>query len=131
MQAKSYLYSDIEDLIALFYPSTCIVCEENLLKEEECICTHCLHKIPKTDCFKQAKKSVSKLFWWRVQLQNAAALYQFYKEGSVQKLIHQLKYEEGKSVGIFLGKQLVYALKESSFFSDINYVIPIPLHPRK
>jgi len=41
--------------IALFYPSTCIVREKNLLKEEECICTHWLHKIPKTDCFKQAK----------------------------------------------------------------------------
>ena len=48
--------------IALFYPSPCIVREKNLLKEEECICMHCLHKIPKTDCFKQAKNSVSKLF---------------------------------------------------------------------
>ena len=127
MKAKSYLYSAIEDLIALFYPSTCIICEENLLKEEECICTHCLHQIPTTDCFKQAKNSVSKLFWGRVQLQNAVALYQFQKEGSVQKLIRQLKYEGGKSVGIFLGKQLGYALKESSLFSNIDYIIPIPL----
>ena len=131
MKAESYLYSAIEDLIALFYPSTCIVCEKNLLKEEECICTQCLHKIPKTDCFKQTKNSVSKLFWGRVQLQNAVALYQFHKEGSVQKLIRQLKYEGGKSVGIFLGKQLGYALKESSFFSTIDYIIPIPLHPKK
>ena len=68
MKAKSYLYSAIEDLIALFYPSTCILCEENLLKEEGCICIHCLHKIPKTDCFKKAKNSVSKLFSGRVQL---------------------------------------------------------------
>ena len=129
MKAKSYLYSAIEDLIALFYPSTCIVCEKNLLKKEECICTHCLHQIPKTDCFKRAKNLVRKLFWGRVQLQNAVALYQFQKEGSAQKLIHQLKYEEGKSVGVFLGKQLDYALKESSFFSNIDYIIP--LHPKK
>lgn len=58
-------------------------------------------------------------------------MYQFQKEDSVQKLIHQLKYEEGKSVGLFLGKQLGYALKESSFFSNIDYIIPIPLHPKK
>ena len=63
MKAKSYLYSAIEDLIALFYPSTCSVCEKNLLKDEECICTHCLYQIPKTDCFKRAKNSVRKLFW--------------------------------------------------------------------
>jgi ComF family protein len=74
---------------------------------------------------------VSKLFWGRIQLQNAVALYQFQKEGSVQKLIRQLKYEGGKSVGIFLGKQLGYALKESSFFINIDYIIPIPLHPKK
>ena len=74
---------------------------------------------------------MSKLFWERVQLQNAVAFYQFQKEGSVQKLIRQLKYEGGKSVGIFLGKQLDYALKESSFFSNIDYIISIPLHPKK
>ena len=131
MKVTSYLYSAIEDLIDLFYPNTCIICGENLLKEEECTCTLCLYKIPKTDCFKQKENSVSKLFWGRVQLQNAVALYQFQKEGSVQKLIHELKYEGGKKTGIFLGKQLGYALKESNSFYDIDYIIPIPLHPKK
>jgi ComF family protein len=131
MKVTTYLYSAIEDLIALFYPSTCIVCEENLLKEEECVCIPCLYKIPKTECFRQAENSVSKLFWGRVQLQNAAALYQFQKEGSTQKLIHELKYEGGKNMGIFLGKQLGYALQDSNFFSDIDCIIPIPLHPKK
>jgi len=126
-----YVLSFLEDLIALFYPNTCIICRENLLKEEECTCTLCLYKIPKTDCFKHQENSVSKLFWGRVQLQNAVALYHFQKEGSVQKLIHELKYEGGKRTGIFLGKQLGYAIKESISFSDIDCIIPIPLHPKK
>ena len=54
-----------------------------------------------------------------------------FKKKVARKLIYQLKYEGGKSVGIFLGKQLGYALKESSFFSNIDYIIPIPLHPTK
>lgn len=123
--------SFFEDLIALFYPNTCIICGENLLKEEECSCTLCLYNIPKTDCFKHKENLVSKLFWGRVQLENAVALYQFQKEGSVQKLIHELKYEGGKRTGVFLGKQLGYALKESITFSDVDYIIPIPLHPKK
>ncbi len=126
-----YALSFLEDLVALFYPNTCIICGENLLKEEECACRLCLYKIPKTDCFKHKKNIVSKLFWGRVQLQNAVALYTFEKEGSVQKLIHKLKYEGGKRVGFFLGQQLGYALKESKSFSDIDYIIPIPLHPKK
>jgi len=47
------------------------------------------------------KNNVSQIFWGRVQIENAAALYKFHKEGSIQKLIYQLKYEEGKSTGIF------------------------------
>jgi ComF family protein len=90
-----------------------------------------LYRIPKTDCFKHKENLVSKLFWGRVPLQNAVALYQFHKEGSVQKLIHELKYEGGKRTGVFLGRQLGYALKESNYFCDVDYIIPIPLHPKK
>ena len=131
MRVTNSLYSAIEDLIALFYPNTCIICGENLLKKEECICTLCLYKLPKTDCFKQQENSLSKLFWGRVRLQNAVALYQFHKDGGLQKLIHELKYKRGKDVGVFLGKQLGYALKESSYFRNIDYIFPIPLHPKK
>ena len=131
MRITSYLYSAIEDLLALFYPSTCLICAENLLKDEECICTLCLYKTPKTDGFSQQENSVSKLFWGRVQLENAAALYQFEKEGGVQKLIYQLKYEGGKNTGVFLGKQIGYAIKDSTYFQNIDYIIPIPLHPKK
>ena len=131
MKATNSFYSAIEDLIALFYPNTCIICGENLLKKEECICILCLYKLPKTDCFKQQENSLSKLFWGRVRLQNAVALYQFHKDGGLQKLIHELKYNRGKDVGVFLGKQLGYALKESSYFRNIDYIFPIPLHPKK
>ena len=90
-----------------------------------------MYKIPKTNCFKKKENSVSQIFWGRVQIENAAALYQFHKEGSIQKFIYQLKYEGGKSTGIFLGKQIGYAIIESSFFCDLDYIIPVPLHPKK
>jgi len=121
----------LNDFIALFYPDLCLVCGNNLLKHEECICTTCLHKTPKTNCFKQRENEVSKIFWGRSKLENAAALFTFNKDGNAQKLIHTLKYEEGKNVGIFLGKQLGFAIKESEFFNNIDIVIAVPLHPKK
>jgi len=90
-----------------------------------------LYKIPKTNCFKKKENRVNQIFWERVQIENAAALYQFHKEGSIQKLIYQLKYEDGKITGIFLGKQIGYAIKESPFFYNLDYIIPAPLHPKK
>ena len=119
------------DFLALFYPQLCLICEESLLKHEECVCATCLHQTPKTDCFRVKENEVSKRFWGRVQLENAAALFIFNKEGNAQKIIHTLKYEEGKNIGIFLGKQLAYAINESDFFNDIDLIIPVPLHKQK
>ena len=121
----------LNDFIALFYPDLCLVCGNNLLKHEEYICITCLHKTPKTNCFKQRENEVSKIFWGRSKLENAAALFTFNKDGNAQKLIHTLKYEEGENVGIFLGKQLGFAIKESEFFKSIDIVIAVPLHPKK
>ena len=72
-----------------------------------------MHQTPKTDCFINSKNDVSERCWGRIQLENAAALFDFKKDGNGQKLIRQLKYEEGKNVGIFLGKQLAYVINES------------------
>ena len=119
------------DLVSLFYPNSCGICGENLLKDEDTVCILCLYKIPKTNCFKKKENSVSQMFWGRVPIENAAALYKFHKEGSIQKLIYQLKYEGGKKTGIFLGKQIGYAIKESPFFCNLDYIIPVPLHPKK
>ncbi len=46
-------------------------------------------------------------------------------------MIHALKYEENQEVGIYLGKQIAYEIEESIFFKDIDYIIPVPLHPKK
>ena len=121
----------LNDFIALFYPDLCLVCGNNLLKHEEYICITCLHKTPKTNCFKQRENEVSKIFWGRSKLENAAALFTFNKDRNTKKLIHTLKYEEGGNVGVFLGKQLAFAIKESEFFKSIDIVISVPLHPKK
>jgi len=89
----------LNDFISLFYPDLCLVCGNNLLKHEEYICITCLHKTPKTNCFKQRENEVSKIFWGRSKLENAAALFTFNKDGNTQKLILTLKYEEGKMLG--------------------------------
>tara|TARA_B100000795_G_scaffold48001_1_gene31503 strand:- start:733 stop:975 length:243 start_codon:yes stop_codon:yes gene_type:complete len=74
--------SIFEDLISLFYPNSCGICGEKLLKDEDTICIHGLYKIPKTNCFKKKENRVSQIFWGRVTIENAATLYQFQKEGS-------------------------------------------------
>lgn len=49
----------------------------------------------------------------------------------MRKLVHLLKYKGEARVGYKLGFLLGVQLRESSLFSDVDYVIPVPLHPKK
>jgi ComF family protein len=126
-----WVTSLFDDFISLIYPKICLGCNNPLLKHEQCICSICQFHIPKTNHFKTRDNNLQKLFWGKIQLNHAAALYEFVKDGPLQKMIHALKYEENKEVGIYLGKQIAYEIGESVFLKNIDYIITVPLHPKK
>lgn len=119
------------DFINLFYPSLCQICEKELLKNERVICVECLHELPLTSYQPNNENPVKKVFYGRVKVEEADALLIFQKKGSVQKLIHQLKYKGQKEIGSFLGEWMGANLKENRNFSKIEAVIPVPLHKKK
>ncbi len=49
----------------------------------------------------------------------------------VQQLLHNLKYKGQKEIGFALGKLLGKELKESEALTDIDYVVPVPMYPKK
>jgi ComF family protein len=58
-------------------------------------------------------------------------LFSFSKGGSVQKLVHQLKYRGRKEIGIAIGKFYGADLRESETFCSSQVIIPVPLHAGK
>ena len=66
-----------------------------------------------------------------MKLENATALLQFQKKGMVQHLLHGLKYKGYEDIGVFLGKWLGEELKAIEVYSNIDAVIPVPLHKKK
>jgi ComF family protein len=45
--------------------------------------------------------------------------------------MHQFKYKGNKEVGIFLGKLMGWAMAESDRFTNVDVLIPLPLHKSK
>jgi len=123
--------SFIADFISLLYPRLCYACGNSLFHHEEVLCMYCLAELPRTNFHQYPDNPLEKIFWGRVSIQHATALYFFIKGGKVQHLIHQLKYKGGKEAGIFAGKLLGSELMTAPGFSEINRIIPVPLHPRK
>ncbi len=116
------------DLINLIYPEACAACEEILLEGEKIICTNCQFDLPETDFEKYADNPMFKVFLGRVEIQQATALYYFNKDSKVQNLIHKLKYQNRKEVGVYFGNLLGERIVKSTFFDDIDIVIPVPIH---
>lgn len=121
----------INDFISLFFPRLCHVCENSLYRNEVVVCTKCLLHLPETNFHLEKDNSVSQVFWGRVPLESATAMYYYKKGGSVQTLIHQLKYHGHQEIGGFLGNHYGPKLLEKDIYKTIDQVIPIPLHRKK
>lgn len=121
----------LNDLVNLFFPNVCVVCGDSLTKQESVVCLTCLVKLPKTGFHMHEDNPVSQVFWGRVKLNSATSFLFFNKGGSVQELMHSLKYKSRKDVGIYLGEQFGNELNRSAFYKTIDLVIPVPLHPKK
>ena len=119
------------DFINLLYPRVCHICEAELLKNENIVCTGCLHDLPVTSYHVDNENPVKKVFYGRLQVQNATALLHFRKKAGVQQLIHNLKYRGHQEIGEFLGDWLGMELKNSGNYDHIQAVIPVPLHQSK
>lgn len=70
--------------------------------------------------------------WEKIKIagvENASAMF-FYNKGSgYDEIIHTFKYKGRSSAAYQLGKWFGQDLKESFLYSDIDLVVPVPLHP--
>ena len=121
----------LNHIINLFYPRVCPACGNLLMQNEETVCLSCRYLLPKTMYEKNADNPLAQSFWGQVDFHAVTAEFFFSKTGKVQHLLHQLKYQGNKDAGFFLGQQLGESIKDSELFQGIDYIIPIPLHPKK
>ncbi|MFM9945693.1 MAG: ComF family protein [Bacteroidia bacterium] len=122
------LFSGILDLI---YPVVCINCGNSLVTHETVLCVFCAVKLPVTNFHKDPVNDMTKALWGRVNIDFATAFLYFKKAGVTQKLLHLLKYRGRKDIGINLGQRFGNHLKENTFVSATDFLIPVPLHKNK
>lgn len=120
-----------KDFINLLYPQPCLACGDILGKHEDSICTSCIVNLPKTNYHLHNENPLNKIFWGRVSIEMVAAYYYFNKGNKVQNLLHQLKYKGANNVGEKIGLLYGYELLESTNFKDVDFIVPVPLHPKK
>lgn len=128
---KNMLKNILDSLVNLFFPSVCASCGTLLLKGEKTVCTTCRYLLPKTKYELDTNNPLMLSFLGQMPFNAVTAEYFFSKSGHVQALIHGLKYHGARDNGIFLGQEIGKSIKDAPDFQHIDYLIPIPLHPKK
>ncbi|MCH2042992.1 MAG: ComF family protein [Saprospiraceae bacterium] len=118
-------------LIDIIYPHLCAACAERKPLEESCMCMSCYHEMAPSSYHETTENKVKDRFFGRLKLEYAISYFNFSKKTALQHLIHKLKYENSPEIGRELGRDYGRLLREAQVLSDIDYIIPVPLHPRK
>ena len=121
----------IGDFFSLVFPRICAACGNSLWKHEDTICHSCEFHLPKTNFHFSDENPVTKIFWGRADLVSGAAFLYFNKGNKVQLLVHQLKYNGRKDIGVFLGTLYGQTLKYAPSFNSADVIVPVPLHKKK
>lgn len=119
----------LNSLTGLIYPNLCVGCNGVLLAAENMLCTACIQGLPETHFHLEYDNHLEKTFWGRVNLQRAFAFLTFRKQGIVQHILHELKYGNNPELGVMLGRMYGSKLRDAGISFD--YVVAIPLHPKK
>lgn len=121
-----------EELISLIYPKLCLVCEKGLpAKDEGHICFSCLQSLPYTDYYLLPENPVTDRLAGRIPLVFGGAYCYYRSKGSMQPLIHALKYYNKPEIGNRLGSDYGLQLKGVKALADVDYLLPVPIHPKR
>lgn len=121
----------LKDFLKLFYPDNCVSCYTQLLESETVLCVTCRHGLPIIDVINYEKNKIAATFYGRTPVKKAISFLEYRKHGIAQKLIHELKYKGNEKIGSFLGDWFGYELQQKAVFLEVDYIIPVPLHPKK
>jgi ComF family protein len=87
-----------------------------------------MYRMPQTDFHLNDENSLRQRITGRIDVRYALGLFKFSKSGSIQHLLHALKYKNQPDIGVMLGKVYAQKLKEASKPFGFDLIVPVPLH---
>lgn len=123
------LHAGMTDLARLFAPDVCEVCGQPLVAGEKILCMECTMKIPLTNSHLTPDNNIEKrLVDVRYPLERAVSFFRYHKENPYTRLILNAKYYNRPAINLELGRLYALELEPTGFFSNIDAIIPLPIH---
>ena len=119
----------------LFMPRACLVCGCQLGMRERHLCLACAADVPYTRNWLQAHNPLADRFNAVLErhrgtepMDYAYAVSLMYYKGNYRSIPRALKYQGDLAAGSYFGTLLGRRMASAPHFSDIDLIIPVPLH---
>lgn len=118
-------------ILEFIFPRKCHICGVTLGDTERYICATCLSRMPRTLFHRQPDNAMEQRFMGQFPYRQATGHF-FYSRGSeLAVLMHDLKYHRFPGLARYLGEVVATELLPTGFLSDIDVMVPVPMHPLK
>jgi len=116
----------------LISPRMCVVCGSRLAVTEETLCSKCYLHLPRTDFRNNLYENVmAKLFWGRIAIEKADALFFYEPHAETAHILYELKYKNHPEIGVVMGRMMAKELMRSGLYEGIDAIVPVPLAKKR
>lgn len=120
----------INHILDFFLPRICISCQSLLIEYEHIVCKQCCDSISKVS-IELLESEFKRKFEKENIITEFLSLYLFEKDKTLQKIIHDFKYNGNFKTAFFLGELVGSNFKNEILKWKADLIIPVPLHHLK
>ena len=131
MSIFSDIISAIDDMLSLVWIRSCIICNAPMLDDDGFACVACQNRIPLTHFTHKADNVVEQHFRSMLPIEHASSLYWFVGENEWKRIVYKFKYGGRCIMALRMGEWLGSELYDGGLYSDVDVIVPIPLHKRR
>lgn len=109
-------------------PDYCRLCGGHLAEGERLICNLCRIRLPATDFHLIPDNAMTVRFAGEPGIVRATALFHYVRDTPLALAIHDFKYNGVPSLVLEFGREMGRRLLPTGFLSDVDLLMPVPVH---
>jgi ComF family protein len=118
----------VNSLLDVLYPRTCVACGEPRPEGLLDLCRSCAASLPRVKSEDLLYRRTRERLCATGVIDDVVAPYFFEQDGPLQPVIHALKYQGMKRIGLALGREVARSLRRLRGNIPLACAVPVPLH---
>ena len=122
----------------LFFPRLCPVCNKPFPDHTGALCLSCLHHLPRTNHIHAPDNPLARLFEGMLlihpmlRFERASSYFFYVPHTPYANLILDFKFHSQRHLAAELARTMIREYgSQNSFFDGLDYLVPIPIHPKR